>query len=89
MLKKLLVALILSLLSISAFADSFVSGHYRSDGTYVQPHYRSSPNSTVRDNFSYYGNRNPYTGSTGKNKYYDSPSSQYYRGNSGFSGFNR
>jgi hypothetical protein len=89
MLKKLLVVLTLALLSFSAFADTFVGGHYRSDGTYVQPHYRSSPNSTVRDNFSYSGNRNPYTGSIGTNKYSNSPSSSYYKGNSGFPGFNR
>ncbi len=42
-----------------------VKGHYRSDGTYVQPHYRTAPNSTNRDNFSTRPNINPYTGKPG------------------------
>jgi|TARA_B110000240_G_C13049589_1_gene262739 hypothetical protein len=51
--------------SFSAFADVSVKGYYKNDGTYVQPHYRSSPNNTTRDNFSTYGNTNPYTGQQG------------------------
>jgi len=43
----------------------YVSGYYRSNGTYVQPHYRTAPNSTNRDNFSTRGNTNPYTGQPG------------------------
>lgn len=46
-------------------ADVHVRGHYRSNGTYVQPHYRSSPNGTVLDNYSTKGNVNPYTGKEG------------------------
>ncbi len=42
-----------------------VNGYYRKDGTYVRPHYRTAPNSTNRDNFSTYGNTNPYTGKPG------------------------
>ncbi len=42
-----------------------VSGHVRRDGTYVQGHTRTSPNSTNWDNYSTKGNTNPYTGSTG------------------------
>ncbi|MCC6932576.1 MAG: hypothetical protein IT292_04895 [Deltaproteobacteria bacterium] len=37
----------------------------RKNGTYVAPHYRSSPNSTKLDNWSTEGNINPYTGKTG------------------------
>jgi len=48
--------------SPSALADQYVHGYTRSNGTVVQPYYRSSPNNTVRDNFSYKGNVNPYTG---------------------------
>ena len=58
----------------------YVSGYYRSDGTYVKSHYRSSPNSTVTDNWSYKGNINPYTGKVGTNKYSDNPTSGYYTG---------
>jgi hypothetical protein len=52
-----------------AFAQVSVRGYYRKNGTYVQPHYRSSPNSTVTDNYSYKGNINPYTGTIGTNSY--------------------
>ena len=42
-----------------------VSGYTRKDGTYVQPYFRTAPNSTNRDNFSTKGNVNPYTGKPG------------------------
>lgn len=42
-----------------------VSGYTRSNGTYVQPYFRTAPNSTNRDNFSTTGNVNPYTGEPG------------------------
>jgi hypothetical protein len=38
-----------------------VSGYTRKDGSYVQPYFRTAPNSTNRDNFSTKGNVNPYT----------------------------
>lgn len=44
-----------------SFGDVFVNGYTRSDGTYVKPHYRSSPNSTRNDNYSTFGNINPHT----------------------------
>jgi hypothetical protein len=47
------------------FADVYVQGYTRSDGTYVQGHYRSSPNGTTSDNYSTKGNINPYTGEYG------------------------
>ena len=46
-------------------AQTYVRGYTRSNGTYVPGHYRSSPNSTQRDNYSTYGNTNPYTGQRG------------------------
>lgn len=42
-----------------------VSGYTRKDGTYVQPYFRTAPNSTNLDNFSTKGNVNPYTGKPG------------------------
>lgn len=48
-----------------AAAQTHVKGYYKKNGTYVAPHYRSSPNSTQRDNYSTYGNYNPYTGKKG------------------------
>ena len=46
-------------------AQVYVNGYTRSNGTYVPGHYRSSPNSTQRDNYYTYGNTNPYTGQRG------------------------
>ena len=43
----------------------YQSGYTRSNGTYVQGHYKTSSNYTNHDNFSTSGNYNPYTGSTG------------------------
>lgn len=46
------------------FADTWVSGHYRSNGTYVEGYYRSSPDGDPYNNYSFPGNTNPYTGKT-------------------------
>ena len=43
----------------------YVNGYYRSDGTYVQGHYRTNPNSTNRDNYTTKPNVNPWTGKKG------------------------
>jgi hypothetical protein len=48
----------------NAMGDVFVNGHYRGNGTYVQPHWRSNPDGIPSNNFSYPGNLNPYTGRT-------------------------
>jgi hypothetical protein len=54
------------LLSLSsAWADQYVHGYYRNNGTYVQPYYRSSPDSSYNNNWSVSPNVNPYTGQTG------------------------
>lgn len=50
-------------------ADEYVSGYYRSNGTYVQPYMRSSPDNSVYNNYTYEGNLNPYTGRVGANNY--------------------
>lgn len=42
-------------------ADVYVRGYYRKDGTYVRPHYRSSPDGNPYNNWSTKGNINPYT----------------------------
>lgn len=38
-----------------------VNGYYRSNGTYVQPYNRTTPNNTQWDNWSTKGNVNPNT----------------------------
>lgn len=42
-----------------------VHGYTRSDGTYVAPYDRTTPNDTQRDNWSTKGNVNPETGQPG------------------------
>ncbi len=63
--KKMMSLLLGLCIAGTAFADVHVNGYYRKDGTYVQPHYRTNPNSTVNDNYSTYPNVNPYNGNTG------------------------
>ena len=67
MLKKILVFIIaLTLAAPVAFAASTsVKGYRKKDGTYVQPHKRTAPNSRKSDNWSTKGNTNPYTGKDG------------------------
>ena len=59
------VLIIVAILSGLASADVFVNGHFRSNGTYVQPHYRSNPDGNSYNNWSTSPNVNPYTGRTG------------------------
>jgi hypothetical protein len=70
--RGLLAALLLSILTLfgsfdNADAGSTVSvrGYTTSRGTYVAPHYRTSPNSSRIDNWSTRGNVNPFTGKSG------------------------
>lgn len=63
-----LVALATALFVVTpAFAQSSTSvrGYYRKDGTYVQPHRRTTPDSSRTNNWSTRGNINPYTGRAG------------------------
>jgi hypothetical protein len=66
--------------------SQYVSGYYRSNGTYVSGYSRTCADSTVTNNYSYPGNYNPNTGrvTSGYSGYssswpsYSSPSSCYY-----------
>lgn len=66
---------ILCILAAAAFtfpsgivSAGHVNGYYRSDGTYVQPHYRSDPDGDPNNNYSHKGNVNPYTGKRGTHR---------------------
>lgn len=63
------VVLFLSL-ATATFAAVRVRGYYRSSGTYVQPYYRTSPDSYRSNNYSSRGNYNPYTGRYGTKSYW-------------------
>ena len=76
---KIAIGLVFSLLAASAMADQAVRGYFRSDGTYVAPHYRSSPDRSRSNNFSSQGNVNPYTGQRGYVNPYSPPVQPTYR----------
>ncbi|MCX8521077.1 MAG: hypothetical protein ORN28_06010 [Rhodoferax sp.] len=61
----ILAALIVASAAAHAAGSNWVNGHTRSDGTYVEGHYRTSPNGSKLDNYSTQGNYNPYTGQQG------------------------
>jgi hypothetical protein len=61
----LVVVILVLVITTVADADVHVSGYYRSNGTYVQPHWRSDPDGNPHNNWSTYPNVNPYTGKRG------------------------
>jgi hypothetical protein len=71
--KRLIAAVALLAMAAPAVGQVHVRGYYKKDGTYVQPHERSSPNDTTLDNYSTRGNVNPYTGQPGTKDPYQSP----------------
>jgi hypothetical protein len=86
---KKLVLILAALVVVSAFADEYVQGYVRRDGTYVQPHFRSAPDSNPFNNYSTQGNTNPYTGQTGTVNPYQQPQPVYqmpqpYQGQSSY-----
>ena len=60
-----LAMIALACMPATSNADQYVSGYTRSNGTYVAPHMRSSPDSSYNNNYSTSPKVNPYTGSTG------------------------
>jgi hypothetical protein len=54
-------------------ADTYVSGYYRKDRTYVEPHHRTASDGNRFNNYSSQGNYNPYTGQTGHVNPYPTP----------------
>ncbi len=81
--KKTILLTIVLFAAMGTFAQTYVNGYYKSNGTYVESHYRSSPNNTKLDNWSTYGNVNPYTGAVGTRTYtdynnYGSKNNSYY-----------
>lgn len=51
--------------SHSSGGSHSVRGHFRKDGTYVEPHRATNRDSTTKNNWSHKGNVNPYTGKEG------------------------
>ena len=70
--KALMIACLIALGSLTPLSiqqaqagDVHVRGHYRSNGTYVAPYYRTSRDSSYNNNWSVRPNVNPYTGRQG------------------------
>lgn len=63
--KELIALFTLISVCATAVADDYVRGYTRKDGTYVEPHHRTNPNSRRDDNYSSKGNQNPYTNERG------------------------
>lgn len=69
------------------YSTTYQSGYFRSDGTYVQPHYKTTINQTNHDNFSTHGNTNVYKGLSGyRAKEYSSGASNYGSGKTIYTG---
>lgn len=60
---RIAITLLVVLLGLSvAEAQVHVDGHYRSNGTYVQPYQRTKPDGYKGNNYGSPGNYNPNTG---------------------------
>ena len=68
--KKIILPVALIFLISNAEAATRTRGYIKNNGTYVQPHIRTSPNSTRIDNYSTKGNINSHTGNKGYKKIY-------------------
>ena len=79
--RSLILVLAAIALPAAATAQVHVRGYTTKSGTYVAPHYRSSPDSNPYNNYSTRGNVNPYTGQAGTK----TPSSSYGTSSSSYS----
>jgi hypothetical protein len=62
--KKIITITLMSLIAIGSTvaAQTWVNGHYRDNGTYVNSYYRTSPDNSLYNNYIYSGKGNPNTG---------------------------
>lgn len=63
--------------ALPVLAQQQVDGYTRKDGTYVAPHYRTTPDNTRANNYGSQGNVNPYTGQQGTRDPYAPPPNPY------------
>jgi hypothetical protein len=72
--KWILAVAALAISTAAVGASTQVDGHVNKDGTYVPPHYRTTPDHSLLNNYSTQGNVNPYTGKEGTVNPYAPPS---------------
>jgi len=60
--KLIILWMLLFCITSQIYCWVWVNGYYRTDGTYVRPHYRSYPDGIPYNNWSFPGNINLYTG---------------------------
>src|SRR5690554_1506208 len=87
--KLIFCALSLLFFTFKSFAQSvqYQRGYVKTNGTYVQPHYKTKSNNTNTDNFSTQSNTNIYTGKKGtRAKDYSSEAYNYGRGKTIYQG---
>ena len=79
--KKILLSFSFAFIAFSGFSQTTTTkGYVKSNGTYVEPHTKTSSNGTNTDNFSTQGNTNPYTGASGTKAADYSPAAKNYGG---------
>ncbi len=78
--KNLFFLIVFFFTTALTFAQSqvWVNGYTRSNGTYVEGHYRTAPDYTINNNWSTVGNVNPHTGKAGTVTRSTTYSSTYY-----------
>ena len=86
--KKLILTAAIGFLGTIAFGQTNfnevkVDSYFKTDGTFVQEHYRTAPDNSFNNNWSTVGNTNPYTGEAGtktsKSSSSSSSSNYYYK----------
>ena len=60
------------------FNEVKVDSYFKSDGTFVQEHYRTAPDNSFNNNWTTVGNTNPHTGVVGTKIFPSTSSSNYY-----------
>ena len=64
---KMLIAVVVASLtcSVAVGKTTMTKGFVKKNGTYVAPHYKTTPDKTKNNNYSTRGNANPMTGKEG------------------------
>ena len=74
--RRLILLFAAASIGAPAMSQVHVRGYVKRDGTYVAPSYRSSPDSSIYNNYSTAPNVNPYSGRSGSVNPY-APSTLY------------